>query len=64
MARTEQTARKFTSGKVPRKQLATNATKKSAPATRGVKKPHTLRFSIEDNNRVIMHIHGVPSEAI
>jgi len=40
IARTKQTARKFTGGKVPRKQLATKAARKSAPATGDVKKPH------------------------
>ena len=40
MARTKQTARKSTGGKQPRKQLATKAARKSAPATGGVKKPH------------------------
>ena len=38
MARTKQTARKSTGGKAPRKQLATKAARKSAPATSGVKK--------------------------
>ena len=33
MARTKQTARKSTGGKAPRKQLATKAARKSAPAT-------------------------------
>ncbi len=33
MARTKQTARKSTGGKAPRKQLATKADRKSAPAT-------------------------------
>ncbi|XBI26132.1 hypothetical protein VPH35_050916 [Triticum aestivum] len=42
MARTKQTARKSTGGKAPRKQLATKAARKSAPATGGVKKPHRL----------------------
>jgi len=42
MARTKQTARKSTGGKAPRKQLATKAARKSAPATGGVKK---VRFS-------------------
>ena len=42
MARTKQTARKSTGGKAPRKQLATKAARKSAPAT-GVKKPHRYR---------------------
>ena len=41
MART--TARKSTGGKAPRKQLATKAARKSAPATGGVKKPHRYR---------------------
>jgi hypothetical protein len=40
MARTKQTARKYTGGKAPLKQLATKAARKSAPATGGVKKPH------------------------
>ncbi|XP_064090793.1 histone H3-like [Macrobrachium nipponense] len=47
MARTKQTARKSTGGKAPRKQLATKAARKSAPATgkkkKGVKKPHRYR---------------------
>uniref|UniRef100_A0A8C9MVA5 Histone H3 n=1 Tax=Serinus canaria TaxID=9135 RepID=A0A8C9MVA5_SERCA len=43
MARTKQTARKSTGGKAPRKQLATKAARKSAPATGGVKKPHPAK---------------------
>ena len=43
MARTKQTARKSTGGKTPRKQLATKAARKSAPATGGIKKPHRYR---------------------
>ncbi len=43
MAGTKQTARKSTGGKAPRKQLATKAARKSAPATGGVKKPHRYR---------------------
>merc|ERR1712050_424672 len=44
MARTKQTARKSTGGKAPRKQLATKAARKSAPAAAGgVKKPHRYR---------------------
>ncbi|KAF4348015.1 hypothetical protein G4B88_026835 [Cannabis sativa] len=35
--------RKSTGGKAPRKQLATKAARKSAPATGGVKKPHRFR---------------------
>jgi len=44
MARTKQTARKSTGGKAPRKQLATKAARKSAPATGGVKKPCVQYF--------------------
>jgi histone H3 len=43
MARTKQTARKSTGGKAPRKQLATKAARKNAPASGGVKKPHRYR---------------------
>ena len=43
MARTKQSARKHTGGKAPRKQLATKATRKGAPTTGGVKKPHRYR---------------------
>ena len=43
MARTKQTARKSTGGKAPRKQVATKAALKSAPATGEVKKPHRYR---------------------
>jgi len=43
MARTKQTARKSTGGKAPRKNLATKAARKNAPATGGVKKPHRYR---------------------
>ena len=43
MARTKQTARKSLGGKAPRKQLATMAARKSAPATGGIKKPHRYR---------------------
>ncbi|CAI6374395.1 unnamed protein product [Macrosiphum euphorbiae] len=42
MARTKQTARKSTGGKAPRKQLATKAARKSAPATGGVKETTSL----------------------
>ncbi|XP_016086963.1 histone H3.3-like [Sinocyclocheilus grahami] len=38
-----QEPRKSTGGKAPRKQLATKAARKSAPATGGVKKPHRYR---------------------
>ena len=43
MARTKQTARKSTGGKAPRKQLATKAARKSAPATGGVKNVRRFR---------------------
>lgn len=43
MARTKQTARKSTGGKAPRKQMATKAGRREAPATGGVKKPHRYR---------------------
>jgi histone H3 len=44
MARTKQTARKSVGGKAPRKQLATKASRKTAPGTGGgVKKPHRYR---------------------
>ncbi|XP_067625706.1 histone H3, embryonic-like [Eurosta solidaginis] len=51
MARTKQTARKSTGGKAPRKQLATKAARKSAPATGGVKKPHRYRPALPANSR-------------
>jgi histone H3 len=43
MARTKQTARRSTGGKAPRKQLATKAAQRSAPASGGIKKPHRYR---------------------
>ena len=43
MAHVKQTARKSTGGKIPRKQLAIKAARKSAPATGGCKKPHCYR---------------------
>ena len=46
MARTKQTARKSTGGKAPRKQLATKAARKSAPATGGVKKVRQTIFTL------------------
>uniref|UniRef100_A0A3Q2PAZ9 Histone H2A/H2B/H3 domain-containing protein n=1 Tax=Fundulus heteroclitus TaxID=8078 RepID=A0A3Q2PAZ9_FUNHE len=53
MARTKQTARKSTGGKAPRKQLATKAARKSAPATGGVKKPHRYRPGTNCGNSVV-----------
>ena len=43
MAPTKQTVRHSTGGKAPRKQLATKAARKSAPAPGGIKKPHRFR---------------------
>jgi histone H3 len=43
MALTKQTARKSSGGKAPRKQLATKAMRKAAPATGRLKKPHRYR---------------------
>jgi len=43
MARTKQTARKSTGGKAPRKQLASQAARKSAPSSSAVKKTHRFR---------------------
>ena len=43
MARTKQTARKSTGVKVPKKQLASKAARKSAPSIGGIKKPHRFR---------------------
>uniref|UniRef100_A0A3Q3FV18 Histone H2A/H2B/H3 domain-containing protein n=1 Tax=Kryptolebias marmoratus TaxID=37003 RepID=A0A3Q3FV18_KRYMA len=43
MVRTKQTACKSTGGKAPRKQLASKAARRSAPAGR-VKKPHCYRI--------------------
>ena len=44
MARTKQTTGKSTSGKAPRKQLATKAALKSAPSTGEVNEPHRYRL--------------------
>lgn len=43
MARTKQTARRSTGGKAPRRDLATKAARRPAPATGGTKKPHRYR---------------------
>ncbi|KAB0371542.1 hypothetical protein FD755_016480, partial [Muntiacus reevesi] len=53
VACTKQTARKSTSGKAPRKQLATKAARKSAPSTGGVKKPHRCRPGTKSTERLI-----------
>ncbi|XP_051948118.1 histone H3-like [Xyrauchen texanus] len=56
MARTKQTARKSTGGKAPRKQLATKAARKSAPATGGVKKPHLALFHYQPGTVALREI--------
>ena len=43
MARTKLTARKNTGAKAPRKQIASKAARKTAPATGGLKKTHRFR---------------------
>lgn len=43
MARTKQQAKKSCGGKVPRKQLATQAARKRGPGTGGIRKPHRYR---------------------
>jgi len=43
MARTKQTARKSVGGKAPRKQLATEAARRTTGITGGVKKAHRYR---------------------
>ncbi|KAK6138374.1 hypothetical protein DH2020_027848 [Rehmannia glutinosa] len=48
MARTKQTARKSTGGKAPRKQLATKAARKSAPATGGLPFQRLVREIAQD----------------
>ncbi|ODM90966.1 histone H3, embryonic [Orchesella cincta] len=65
MARTKQTARKSTGGKAPRKQLATKAARKSAPATGGVKKPHRYRpwNSGSERNPSLSEEHRTPPPA-
>ena len=59
MARSKPTAHKSTGGKAPRKQLATKAARKSAPATGGVKKPHRYRPGTVD----LHEIHRYPKSA-
>jgi histone H3 len=43
MARTKQTARKSTGGKVPRKHVASKAARKMTPAGGGIKRAHRFR---------------------
>uniref|UniRef100_A0A670J9T0 Uncharacterized protein n=1 Tax=Podarcis muralis TaxID=64176 RepID=A0A670J9T0_PODMU len=60
VARTKQTARKSTGGKAPRKQLATKAARKSAPATGGVKKllGHCLFLALQGGGLVLAKPEG------
>lgn len=68
MARTEQTVGKWTSGKAPRRQLATEATHDSAPSAGGVKKPHGYRpgtaalCEIRGYQSIELLIHKLPSQ--
>ena len=59
MARTKQTARKSTGGKAPRKQLATKAARKSAPAT-GHKHNNTQRL-LAHHRLSSSHFHSLTS---
>jgi histone H3 len=54
----QQTARKSTGGKAPRKQLAAKAARKSAPSTGGVKKPH--RFALGGKSKQRLNSAQVP----
>ena len=63
MARTKQTARKSTGGKAPRKQLATKAARKSAPATGGVKKPHRSGSALGTSTQGVVGVHYLFTEA-
>merc|ERR1712212_1218969 len=67
MARPQQTARKSTGGKAPRKQLATKAARKSAPATGGGKKPHRYRpgtVALREIRRYHSNVWSVKSRKI
>ena len=66
MARTKQTARKSTGGKAPRKQLATKAARKSAPATGGVKKVLLFFWLVLDDVRYVQPslYHVLPANAL
>ncbi|MCE2055911.1 hypothetical protein HAX54_043725 [Datura stramonium] len=56
MARTKQPAPKFTGGKVPRKQLATKASRKSAPVTIEVKRP------VREIAQEVPEVHGIVNQ--
>ena len=61
MARNKQTALKSTGGKVPHKQLATKAARKSAPSTDRVKKTSSLQAGdcCASRNPLLPEIHWV-----
>ena len=61
MARNKQTALKSTGGKVPHKQLATKAARKSAPSTGRVKKTSSLQAGdcCASRNPLLPEIHWV-----
>ncbi len=61
MARTKQTARKSTGGKAPRKQLATKAARKSAPAT-GETPPST--FIVLLPFRIVIMLESFPRASL
>lgn len=50
VGRTKQTARKSTGGKAPRRQLASNAARKSAPSTGGVRPRKRARIQRDDDD--------------
>ena len=71
MARTKQPARKYKGSKAPRKQPATKAARKSAPATECVKKPHrytpdtvALREIRRYQNFTDLLIHKLPFQSL
>ncbi|XP_023579499.1 histone H3.3-like [Octodon degus] len=67
VAGTKRTARKSTSGKAPRKQLATRAAHKSAPSTGGGKKPHRYRpgtVALREIRRYQLLIRKFPSQRL
>ena len=65
MARTKQTARKSTGGKAPRKQLATKAARKSAPATGNTPRPRARGARLRSQALAAASRHAVrqPSHA-
>ncbi|KAL3136207.1 hypothetical protein ABBQ32_007221 [Trebouxia sp. C0010 RCD-2024] len=55
MARTKQCSHKSTRGKLPRKQLATQAARKSVPSTEGVRKPQRNLWPSGDQEVAVDH---------